>query len=232
MTYKLDLYKESKHFIVHYTDADKACIDKVSEVLESSYNRITTTYNKKLDEKLTVEIYSEHKELRIALGFPNAPEWIRGGIGVGKILIASPLNPPPGSNYNNVVNTAVHEFVHKVIDKINPYTPRWLNEGIASFEAKDNSENWIRKTVKSGLDADEIPTFDDLDTGSDFETFFKRNGYQFSYTMIEFIISEYGYEKLIEFIKSPTDFEGVFEVSKDQLHGQWVRYIKYNYLAV
>jgi len=48
----------------------------------------------------------------MALGLPDAPDWIRGGLGIGKIVIASPLNPPPGSDFNNVLNTAVHEFVH------------------------------------------------------------------------------------------------------------------------
>lgn len=115
------------------------------------------------------------------------------------------------------------------MDKINAATPRWLNEGIASFEAKDNNENWIRKTVKSGLDTAELPSFDDLATGNDFETFFKRGGYQYSYTIVEFIISKFGYEKLIEFIKEPTEFEGVFGVTKEQLQDQWVNYIKDNY---
>ncbi|WP_246451811.1 hypothetical protein [Alkalicella caledoniensis] len=229
MTYTLNLSRETDHFTLRFTDHDKECIDEVFEVLESSYNRITSVFKEKLEEKLIVEVYSEHKELLTALGFPNGPDWIRGGIGAGKILIASPLNPPPGSQFDNVVNTAVHEFVHKIIDKINADTPRWLNEGIASFEAKDNSENWIRKTVKHGIDTSEIPTFDDLDTGNDFQTFFNGNGYQFSYTMVEFIVSQFGYDNLIEFIKEPTDFAGVFGATKEQLQGQWVEYIKGNY---
>ncbi len=91
--------------------------------------------------------------------------------------IASPLNPPPGSQFYNVLNTAVHEFVHIIVNKIKEDTPRWLNEGIAGYEAKDNDENWIRKTIRNGLVNNILPTFKDLDTGEDFETFFKRNGY-------------------------------------------------------
>lgn len=33
-----------------------------------------------------------------------------------------------------------------LINKINDATPRWLNEGIASYEAKDNNESWIKLT--------------------------------------------------------------------------------------
>ena len=179
---------------------------------------------------MIIEIHSDINQLHIALGFPNAPDWIRGGIGVGKIVIASPLNPPPGSQFDNVLNTAVHEFVHIIVNKINRDTPRWLNEGIACYEAKDNNESWIRNTVMNGLINNTIPTFKDLDTGEDFETFFKRNGYQYSYTIVESIIEEFGYDKLYNLIQSPHNFVGILGITEHQLQNKWVQYIKKNYL--
>lgn len=228
--YKLNLRKETQHFIVYYTEFDKRCIDKVSEVLENSYNRITNNFNQQLHEKLIIEIHPDHNQLHIALGFPNAPDWVRGGVGIGKIVIASPLNPPAGSEFYNVLNTAVHEFVHIIVNKINDNTPRWLNEGIACYEAKDNNENWIIKTVKNGLVNNIIPTFKDLDTGKDFETFFNRNGYQYSYTIVESIIKLFGYDKLHKLIKSPKSFEEIFGITEDELQDKWSDYIKENYL--
>lgn len=230
--YQLNSRKETQHFIIHYTESDKACMDEVSDVLENSYNRITNNLNQQLQEKLTIEIHSDINQLHIALGFPNAPDWIRGGLGAGKIVIASPLNPPPGSKFDNVLNTAVHEFVHVIVNEINEDTPRWLNEGIASFEAKDNDENWIRKTVKDGLERDIIPTFKDLDTGADFETFFKRNGYQYSYTIVESIIEEFGYDRLYDLIKTPDNFVDVFSMTENQLQNKWIEHVKKNYLTL
>ncbi|MCB2299295.1 peptidase MA family metallohydrolase [Clostridium tagluense] len=228
--YKLNLKKETQHFIICYTEIDKTCIDKVSDVLENNYNRITIIFKQQLQEKLNIEIHSDINQLHIALGFPNAPDWIRGGIGVDKIVIASPLNPPPGSQFDNVLNTAVHEFVHIIVNKINADTPRWLNEGIACYEAKDNNENWIRKTVMNGLVNNRVPTFKDLDTGEDFETFFKRNGYQYSYTIVESIIEEFGYDKLYDLIESPSNFVGILGITENQLQNKWMEYIKKNYL--
>ena len=228
--YKLDFWKETKHFMIRYTEFDKKCIDRVLEVLEDSYNRITNNLNQQLQEKLVIEIHPDLTQLHIALGFPNAPDWIRGGLGVGKIVIASPLNPPPGSVFDNVLNTAVHEFAHIIVNRINGHTPRWLNEGIACFEAKDNDENWIRKTVKEGLISNTLPTFKDLDTGEDFETFFNRNGYQYSYTIIEAIIEGFGYDKLYKLIKSPDKFVDIFNLTESQMQNKWAAYIKRNYL--
>lgn len=227
--YTLNLKKETQHFILYYTEFDNLCINRILEVLENSYDKITNNLNQELEEKLIIEIHPDFNQLHIALGFPDAPDWIRGGLGVGKIVIASPLNPPPGSDFNNVVNTAVHEFVHIVVNKINRNTPRWLNEGIACFEAKDNSEKWIRETVKNGLINGEVPKFKELDTGEDFETFFKLNGYQYSYTIIESIIEEFGYKKLCELIKAPNNFVEIFNLSEDELQEKWIGYIKRAY---
>lgn len=229
--YKLNLIKETQNFVIYYTETDKTCIDKVSDVLENSYNRITLNLNQQLQEKLTLEIHPDLNQLHIALGFPDAPEWIRGGLGAaGKIVIASPLNPPPGSKFDNVLNTAIHEFVHIIVNKINDATPRWLNEGIASYEAKDNDENWIIKTIKNGLLNNMLPTFKDLDTGEDFETFFKRDGYQYSYTIVESIIENFGYDKLYSLIKSPNNFVDILGMTEQQFQDNWIKYIKKNYL--
>lgn len=227
--YKLGLRKETTQFIIHYTESDMTCIDKVAQILEESYDRITNTFNQKLDEKLIVEIHSEHKELLNALGIPNGPKWIRGGIGIGKILIASPSNPPYGSDFNGVVNTVVHEFVHIIVNKVNSNIPRWLDEGIASYEAKDNNENWINRTITNGLEKDILPTFKYLDTGDDFEAFFKRDGYQYSYTIVELIVEEFGYEKLIDFIKSPDSYLSIFGLTEIQLEEKWMSFIRRKY---
>jgi hypothetical protein len=226
-----NLIIETEHFTINYSEMDKACIDKVSEVLEGSYNEITNKLKQHLKEKLTVEIHTDRKQMHIALGFPDAPDWIRGGLGVGKIVIASPLNPPPGSGFDNVVNTAVHEFVHIILRQINPNIPRWLDEGIASYEAKDNSEKWIKDTVRKGLENNKVPSFKDLDTGADFQAFFGKGGYQYSYTIVESIVNIFGYEKLYNFIKSPDDFIRVFGITESQLQDKWIEYITKNYIT-
>lgn len=227
---ELNLVKETAHFIVYYTEVDEIAIHKIADVLENNYTRIINIFNEQLSEKLCIEIHSNLKQLHGALGLSDAPNWIRGGLGVDRIVIASPLNPPPGSNFDNVVNTAVHEFIHIIINKINGNTPRWLNEGIACFEAKDNDEGWIRQTVKEGLSNNTVPTFNDLDTGEDFETFFQYDGYQYSYTIVEAIISLFGYEKLNQLIQSPKNFIEIFEMTQIEVQNKWMNYIESNYL--
>lgn len=177
-------------------------------------------------------LLARKNSFNLALGISNAPNWIRGGIGDGKIIIASPLNPPSGSDFDNVLKTAVHEFVHVIVNKINKDIPRWLSEGVACFEAKDNNDDWIKKTVKNGLINNKVPTFNDLDTGNDFAMFFNLDGYQYSYIIIESIIEEFGYDKLCSLIKSPNEFESIFMINEKQLQDKWIAYIKRNYLNI
>lgn len=221
---------ETEHFVITYSEADKACISMVSELLEGSYIEISNKLKKQLEEKLTIEIYNDIKQLHIALGFSDAPDWIRGGLGANKIVIASPLNPPPGSGFDNVVKTAAHEFIHVLIKKINLNIPRWLDEGIACYEAKDNNEEWIKSTVRKGLENNTIPTFDDLDTKEDFQTFFQKDGYQYSYTIVEAIVNTFGYAKLRSLVKTPDKIVDVFGITKNELQNKWIEYIRNNYI--
>lgn len=229
--YRPGLKIETKHFIIIYGEMDKDCIDKVSDILEGNYSEVTNKLKQHLEEKLTVEIYTDLNQLHIALGFPDAPDWVRGGLGVGKIVIASPLNPPPGSGFDNVVKTAVHEFVHIIIKKINSNIPRWLDEGIASYEAKDNNEMWIANTIIKGLENNTLPTFDDLDTREDFQAFFMKDGYQYSYTIVESIVNVFDYDKLYSLIKSPKNIVDIFGITENELQNKWIEYLKDNYMV-
>lgn len=83
--------------------------------------------------------------------------------------------------------------------------------------------------MRDGLVSDMLPTFKDLDTGEDFETFFKLNGYQYSYTIVESIIEYFGYDKLYNLIKSPDNFEDIFGMTENQLQNKWIDYIRNNY---
>lgn len=227
--YKPDKTLETENFIINYNEIDEEVIDKVAHVLEDNYNRITKHLQETLDEKVCIEIQHNINELHNALDLKNAPLWIRGGLGKDRIIIASPLNPPKGSDFYNVVNTAVHEFAHFIIHKINRNIPRWLDEGIASYEAKDNSEVWIVNTVKSGIKENKIPSLKDLDTGGDFESFFNRDGYQYSYTVVEAIVNLYGYDTLSNLIKSACNFEKILKVKEAEFENKWIQYIRDNY---
>lgn len=220
---------ESKHFIIEFNESEMQCIDEVLSLLEDKYTAITTKLGSGLKQKTIVQICSDREELVLALGIENAPEWIRGGIAQGKTIIASPLNPPPGSDYHNVINTVVHEFTHVLLREINAIIPKWLDEGIASFEGRDNNEGWIRNTIRMGVENHTVPTLDDLDTGEKYERFFELGGYPYSYAIIEFVVKVYGYNRLMELVRRPEKLDEIFQITKEEFYRRWIHYLEENY---
>jgi hypothetical protein len=84
--------------------------------------------------------------------------------------------------------------------------------------------------IKKGLENNTIPTFDDLDTREDFQAFFKKDGYQYSYTIVEAIVNIFGYDKLRNLVKTPDKIVDVFGITKNELQNKWIEYIRNNYL--
>ena len=54
-------------------------------------------------------------------------------------------------------------------------------------------------------------------------------GYQWSYTIIEFAVNTFGTQKLHAWIKNNGDFNSVFEISKEKFWTRWVDYLKAAY---
>lgn len=113
-------------------------------------------------------------------------------------------------------------MIHLLLHEMNGEIPKWLDEGIASYIGQDNNLSWIEKTVKDL----KPPNLDELNTGDDYERFFQRGGYQFSYTIVEFIVSAYGYDKLLRLIHFPEDFEGSIGLSKTDFEKRWHHELK------
>ncbi len=223
---------ETKHFEINYycknfTDKDEVCMLQIAQNLEDGWLRLTETYGVSFSDKKEVQIHRDLKQLHIAMGMPDAPGWAVGGYSYGKILTLSPLSQSTG--YDNLVRSPLHEYAHLMIFKINPATPRWLNEGIAFYESKDHSKEWVQLAVEHGALSGEVPTLSYMDVGDDYRAFAARYGYQYMYTLVEFIIYKYGYEKLIALIKSPYDFERVFSLSQEELWDEWAEFLAENY---
>lgn len=219
------LNKESAHFLFFCSVKDKDTLEELSNYLESNYKRITDNLKHSPKEKVVVKVYPDLKTFHNAVGSPDAPDWAIGRAMNGKIYMVSPSNPGPSHTYNSVVNSISHEFTHIVLRVINKGSlPIWLNEGIASYEGK-NIDGY-KLAIKDEVNQGKIPSLEQLNNRQDFE---QLKGYCYSITIIEYIINDFGYDKLIEFVKNPTDFKSVFNINQNEFYSQWVQYLNNNY---
>jgi RNA polymerase sigma-70 factor, ECF subfamily len=75
-----------------------------------------------------------------------------------------------------------------MVTDVNPSAPKWLYQGLGGYEAGLMTTEYIRDAVEH----DAVPTFNDLkDDSWDFEV---KKGFQFTYTLAEFILRTYGKE--------------------------------------
>ncbi|MDP4089438.1 MAG: peptidase MA family metallohydrolase [Bacillota bacterium] len=213
---------ETEHFSFFSKDEDMQCLKDLSNSLEDNYTRILNDLDTSLSKKVDIYIYTDLNTYHRAANISDTSTHVVGSAlpGYNVIQMVNPSNAEllPYSDFMKII---VHEFAHTAIMSINTDVgtiPKWLNEGTASFEAKQ--DDGVEQLISKAKSSNNLPSFIDLETDS--ETFSKNGGYQFSYSIIDYIVKTYGYDKLIALIKSPRDFENILGVSKDDFHKQWI----------
>lgn len=210
------IQKETEHFIFYSSKSDHQEVEKLANNLENHYERIIGILKAEPKAKTQVTVFPNQINLIYALGqFSNF--WSLGMFGDDALFILSPRNNPA------IIGSSIHEFTHVVLSHIDSKRPTWLEEGVANYVGNTdlNAKIVLPPLVSSG----KIPSFDEIDGAA----FVYRNGYPYSYTIVEFLVERYGYDKLNDFIRHPEDYERIFGSSKAQLHNMWVEYLKVNY---
>lgn len=225
---KLQLTTE--YFNFYCNDGDKRCLNDLANNLNDNYKRITNDLHATIPGRVNIYMYPDLITFHKEINQPNAPNWVVGtACQNNSIKMVSPLNSGGTHSYNEMVQVIVHEFTHIVISSINSNVnviPIWLNEGTAEFEAKQMTEGY-KKTLKNKLLQNYYPTLSDLE--KDTYTFGNDGGYQYSYTIVDYIVKNYGYDKLRDLIKSPFDFLGVLGISEGEFQKSWTNYLIQNY---
>lgn len=228
-TDSLNLHKESHHFAYYSTRADRAVLDSLEVILEANYSRITDRLGIQIGKKTKVKVYPDIKSFHAAINYPEAPDWVVGSCIDDELLMVSPLNPGSIHTYQSLMQVIVHEFVHIAVyyarlEKESSSLPLWLNEGYAQYEAGQINDV-IRRSVKSSLKNNALPTWAQLETASAMN-FGQMNGYGLSVAIVEFLVVTYGIDKLVLLIKKPENIEIIYGVPKNILEKQWIDYLE------
>lgn len=203
-------WASSQHFDYFCTSGDTEVIDTLSKELEAGFERVSPVYNISVNDPIDVKIYPDFETFHANVEWPTAdiPATLVGQCLNGdEIKIISPLNSEPINSYGEILQVAVHESMHAYHFRIyesaarSPYPPPWLFEGFASFEADlGPSLLIIRQIILSG----DLPRIQDYE---DYDFFNENYGYHFSYTIFEFLLNEYGHEKVSILLRYPFAIE-------------------------
>ncbi len=232
------LWKETPHFKIYCLEQDKGCLDDLAKGLEAAYAKVTSDLDCPLDYKVPVTVCPDIKTLHSAIGYAEGTgqdDYISAGTIGRNIYLVSPLNPGPVRTYEHMTKSStMHEFTHVVINEITKSSswpldvPRWLNEGVASYEGGPPMPlEILKQQVANRVKQNRLPTFENLASyGQDFIT---TGGYFFTLPAGSFFIETYGFAKVKQLILSPADYQGIFGKSEQELWDEWAEYVKANY---
>lgn len=223
---KLKLQLESQYFRFYSFNKDIKCLNDLNKNLQENYKRISKDLNVSIKDKVDIEIYPNIQSYHNAIGMPMAPAWNVGTGWEGKIKMVSPLNPGKYHTYDTLMQVVVHEFTHVMVSEINSSLkeiPLWLNEGTAVFEAKQMNNN-MKEGLKRKIQNNEIPPLFSMDPQN-----LSNGGYAFSYTAVEYVVKNYGYNALIKLIKSPSNLQEILGCSSKEFEKRWRDFLVKNY---
>ncbi|MEW6618341.1 MAG: peptidase MA family metallohydrolase [bacterium] len=205
---------QSQHFMIHFTQSDKKVALRTIQIAEESYQTITADIGFTVDQRTFIFIFPSRKEFELAN--KGVQKQIVGQACVGKdniIVIQSPK-----SNLNITLEKTIrHELTHIVLGAVfkKGYLPRWLNEGLAMYEAKE----WQlvnNMYLGQAYLTDKLLPFSSLTYTFPRDDFQTQLAYAQSFDIVLFMINRYGKEKVIKLIKElsyGTEFNSAFNKS-------------------
>jgi tetratricopeptide (TPR) repeat protein len=198
----------SSKFVISYDAEVKSHLaGDILSTLEDAYTIVGRDLMVFPYSRITVILYTKKDYKAVTLG----PDW-SGGLYDGKIRL-----PVGGAQEltDQLKGVLFHEYTHVVVQEItHGNCPTWLNEGLAELEGRkqyNHPMSELGKAAKSG----NYLTFDRLENG--FTSLGTREAalaYQQSYSLVNFMVSSYGWPKVTELLKHLGAGEKIEEAAK------------------
>jgi RNA polymerase sigma-70 factor (ECF subfamily) len=205
---------ETDHFRVWYSTLAEGTKGDVGRTLEGAYPRIAAFFGAEPAEKTAVILYPGVGDFQRAyLGHILSwfhGDWAAGAEFEGMVLAASPENPGADHTYEDILLILVHEYVHSRIRRINEFPNVWLDEGLATYLAEQESRL-----------PDALPAFDDF-RKDNMGVFLANDGYAVGFSFIAYLDQTYGSAKVLDLIRSG-DYKAVFGKPAAAVYAEWVR---------
>jgi len=188
---------QSQHFVVHFAEVDKKIASRAIQIAEESYQTITGHLGFTPEESIAIFIFPSPNKFKNT----GIPEWAIGQAYVGKdnvILIQSPR-----TNLRIILEKTIkHELTHIVLGAVfkKGYLPRWLNEGLAMYEAKEWELVNNMKIGEAYLTHKLLPLSSLIYTFPDDDSQVQL-AYTQSFDVCLFMMNEYGDDKVMRLIK-------------------------------
>lgn len=223
-------YRHGPVTVIHSPE-DEALAKEVARIASERHRRIRADLG--LESKVEATVLLMTESLANS-GYDDPardlPPWFAGAAWAGRELIV--LRVRRGDNSRRVARLVAHELTH-VILKVDypglPSWPLWFQEGLAMREAGGEGLRGSAALSLAALRRRLIP-LDSLWTSFPADEAGSRLAYAQSFSVISFLLSQYGRERFLVFMKElrSDDFEtalrNVYGFGTGSMEGEWRRY--------
>jgi hypothetical protein len=228
----------TNRFKISYHGILKSEAESISKSLEDNYGRIGTELNDPEHDTISVYIHPTQKEFNHATGLLNSKaNGVSKGPKILHLMYQTWFNSILPADMEKV---AVHEFSHCVqlniliadaktkyeeLDSIEfnkrfekefaKKYPQWFWEALCDYQANIVNKSSVNYSIKKGLSLKDLNKSNQI--------------YNLGHTIVDYMVTTYGKDKLPKFIKSYGDFENVLNVSEKDFEIGWKRFVAEKY---
>ncbi len=201
---------KSTHFFIYYKNAPQNTVSDLAQAAESCYNNVTDElgFNRfnfwTWDNRAKIYLFDNQQDYRKDTA---AAEW-----SAGQAIVASKVIKTFVTARGFLDNILPHELAHIIFREMvgfnNPAVPLWLQEGVATYQQKDIFQAQVKTKLVQSMEEDDFIPLSDL---SRFEGLGSENKsraeifYLESYSLVKYLISEFGRERFVFFCQSLRD---------------------------
>lgn len=194
---------ESDHFRLRMSPEEAAIYgDRALALLEEARIDLTAHYGLELPKRTTVEIYPNSQDFAVrTFGMPGVGGYL--GVCFGSVFTVN----SPATSQANWESVLWHEFAHVItLTMSDNRMPRWLSEGISVYEEIQRNPAWgqrmsadyYRRIVAEKIHPVSRMSAAFMEAEDQAGTIF---AYYQSYLVVEYLISEYGFEPLKKLLR-------------------------------
>ncbi|HSK69167.1 MAG TPA: hypothetical protein VLA21_07880 [Candidatus Limnocylindria bacterium] len=202
---------------VHYQQKDEQGAAEVFELLEREGAALRASMG--VESAGVTDVYIYHTQWQLAIreaGLATlivAPAWHIGDSHNGNVMLVSPYTPVRVHTHDSILQAALHEYVHALVNRVNPRLSYFWDNGLATYLAGQKPDEAEFLQMRA-------PTITDMHTENGL-AFGNMNGYAFSYKYIEYLDRAYGWDKVLEYASGKGGYEAVFGKTEKEIYDDW-----------
>ncbi len=219
---------------IYWYRGDESFVRELMATAQEALARLAEDTGAYLEEPIGAYIYANAQDLQGSMIYPQ--EWTGGAAFTRHGIIAIGIAP---NRLDWGKRAMTHELTHLVIHQMtfNPYNdlPTWLDEGLAMYaEGVLGSE--YTTFLSRAIDKGSLISVRSL--SSPFSAYAEESilAYAQSYSLVEFLISNYGRDKMLKLLNTfkqgsgyDRALEKVYGFDMDSLNTRWRNYVTKQY---